>query len=121
MLAMVAADAAAQQKAAEQKIVLGLQSAFAAVLPALGECLPFFKEYVDAASDGSIEVKYFDPGKLVPAFEIHDAVSSGKIEAGYTAPVYLAGKASGDRAVHVYPLRRRCPGLSSAGFTAATA
>jgi TRAP-type C4-dicarboxylate transport system substrate-binding protein len=91
-LAIVVTEAAAQQQAAEQKIVLRLQSAFAAVLPALGECLPFFKEYVDAASGGSIEVKYFDPGKLVPAFEIHDAVSSGKIEAGYTAPVYLAGK-----------------------------
>jgi TRAP-type mannitol/chloroaromatic compound transport system substrate-binding protein len=91
-LAVAAGNAAAQQKAAEQKIVLRVQSAFAAVLPALGECMPFFKEYVDAASDGSIEVKYFDPGKLVPAFEIHDAVSSGKIEAGYTAPVYLAGK-----------------------------
>jgi TRAP-type mannitol/chloroaromatic compound transport system substrate-binding protein len=92
VLVIAAANAAAQQKAAEQKIVLRVQSAFAAVLPALGECLPFFKEYVDAASDGSIEVKYFDPGKLVPAFEIHDAVSTGKIEAGYTAPVYLAGK-----------------------------
>ena len=92
VLSMIVADASAQQKAAEQKIVLRLQSAFAAVLPALGDCLPFFKEYVDAASDGTIEVKYFDPGKLVPAFEIHDAVSEGKIEAGYTAPVYLAGK-----------------------------
>jgi len=91
-LAVAAENVAAQQKAAEQKIVLRVQSAFAAVLPALGECLPLFKEWVDAASDGSIEVKYFDPGKLVPPFEIHDAVSSGKIEAGYTAPVYLAGK-----------------------------
>jgi TRAP-type mannitol/chloroaromatic compound transport system substrate-binding protein len=91
-LAMVAADAVAQQQPAEQKIVIRLQSAFAAVLPALGECLPFFKEHVEAASGGTIEVKYFDPGKLVPVPEIHDAVSTGKIEAGYTAPVYLAGK-----------------------------
>jgi len=93
VLRLVATDAPAQQpKPVETKIVLRLQSAFAAALPALGECLPLFKEWVEAASDGSIEVKYFDPGKLVPPFEIHDAVSSGKIEAGYTAPVYLAGK-----------------------------
>jgi TRAP-type mannitol/chloroaromatic compound transport system substrate-binding protein len=91
-LAMVAADAVAQQQPTEQKIVIRLQNAFAAVLPALGECLPFFKEHVEAASGGTIEVKYFDPGKLVPVPEIHDAVSTGKIEAGYTAPVYLAGK-----------------------------
>jgi TRAP-type mannitol/chloroaromatic compound transport system substrate-binding protein len=92
LLAFPAADLHAQQKPAESKIVLRLQSAFAAALPALGECLPIFKEWVEAASDGSIEVKYFDPGKLVPVLEIHDAVSTGKIEAGYTAPVYLAGK-----------------------------
>jgi len=92
LLVGLGADAAAQQKAAEQKIVLRVQSAFAAVLPALGECLPFFKEQVEAASDGTIEVKYFDPGKLVPVLEIHEAVSTGKIEAGYTSPAYLAGK-----------------------------
>jgi TRAP-type mannitol/chloroaromatic compound transport system substrate-binding protein len=91
---LFSATAIAQEKKAaeESKIVIRLQSAFAAVLPALGECLPFFKEHVEAASGGTIEVKYYDPGKLVPPFEIHDAVSSGKIEAGYTAPVYLAGK-----------------------------
>jgi TRAP-type mannitol/chloroaromatic compound transport system substrate-binding protein len=94
-LSLVSPAGASEKKdaaQAESKVVLRLQSAFAAALPALGECLPFFKEHVEAASGGTIEVKYFDPGKLVPPFEIHDAVSSGKIEAGYTAPVYLAGK-----------------------------
>ena len=82
----------AGQASAEKKIIMKIQSAYAEVLPALGECLPFFKNYVEAASEGTIMVKIYAPGKLVPTFEIHDAVSTGKIDGGYTAPVYLAGK-----------------------------
>jgi TRAP-type mannitol/chloroaromatic compound transport system substrate-binding protein len=80
------------QAFAEKKIIMKLQSAYAEVLPALGEALPFFKKWVEEASEGTIMVKVYAPGKLVPTFEIHDAVSTGKIHAGYTAPVYIAGK-----------------------------
>lgn len=80
------------QAIAEEKMIIKLQSAYAEVLPALGEALPFFKKWVEQASEGTLRIKIYAPGKLVPTFEIHDAVSTGKIDAGYTAPVYLAGK-----------------------------
>lgn len=80
------------QAFAEKKIIIKLQTAYAEVLPALGEVLPFFKKLVEEASEGTLMVKVYAPGKLVPTFEIHEAVSTGKIDAGYTAPVYLAGK-----------------------------
>lgn len=76
----------------EKKVLLKIPTAFSTSLPTLGECMPFFKEYVEAASENTIRVKIYEPGKLMPAFEIHDAVSTGKVNAGYTAPVYLAGK-----------------------------
>jgi len=78
--------------AEEKKIMLKIQSAFSEALPALGECIPYFTDYVEKASEGTIRIKFFAPGKLVPTFEIHEAVSTGKIDGGYLAPVYLAGK-----------------------------
>jgi TRAP-type mannitol/chloroaromatic compound transport system substrate-binding protein len=77
---------------AEKKIMMKITTAFSTALPTLGECMPFFKEYVEAASENTIRIKIYEPGKLMPAFEIHDAVSTGKVDAGYTAPVYLSGK-----------------------------
>ncbi len=84
--------AATGKALAEKKMIIKLQSAYAEVLPALGEALPFFKKLVEEASEGTLMIKIYAPGKLVPTFEIHEAVSTGKIDAGYTAPVYLAGK-----------------------------
>jgi TRAP-type mannitol/chloroaromatic compound transport system substrate-binding protein len=78
--------------AKENRIMIKLQTAYSQALPALGECLPLFKEYVETACPDTMKVKIYEPGKLVPTFQIHEAVSSGKIDAGYLAPVYLAGK-----------------------------
>ena len=84
--------AAGQALAEEKKILLKVPIAFSTALPTLGDCMPFFKEYVEKASQGTIQVKIYEPGKLLPALEIHDAVSTGKVNAGYTAPGYAAGK-----------------------------
>ena len=41
-------------------------------------------ESLKAVSGGDIQLRYYEPGELVPPFEIMDAVSSGKYPAGYT-------------------------------------
>lgn len=76
----------------EKKIILNLPIAFSTALPTLGDSVPFFKEWVEKASEGTLMVKIYEPGKLVPAFEIHDAVSTNKVNAGYTASGYAVGK-----------------------------
>lgn len=43
-------------------------------------------------SDGTINLKFHEPGVLVPPFEIFDAVSYGALEAGWSTPGYWAGK-----------------------------
>lgn len=92
-LVMLASFCMASQAMAEEKrILIKLQTAFSEALPALGECLPVFKNFVESASQNTMKVKIYEPGKLVPSFEIHGAVSSGKVDAGYTATVYVAGK-----------------------------
>ena len=40
----------------------------------------------------SLNIKYFEPGALVPALETFDAVSSGVIDAGWSTPSYWAGE-----------------------------
>ena len=69
----------------EKKVLLKVQTVFSTALPTLGDSLIFFKEQIEAASDGSIRVKIYEPGKLVPTADILAAVSEKKITGGYTA------------------------------------
>jgi TRAP-type mannitol/chloroaromatic compound transport system substrate-binding protein len=41
---------------------------------------------------GRINSRFFDPGKLVPALEVFDAVSKGSVDAGWTTAGYWIGK-----------------------------
>jgi TRAP-type mannitol/chloroaromatic compound transport system substrate-binding protein len=47
---------------------------------------------LEESSGGDIQLKTFEPGKLVPAFQILDAVKDAKTEAGYTWVGYDQGK-----------------------------
>jgi TRAP-type mannitol/chloroaromatic compound transport system substrate-binding protein len=49
-------------------------------------------ENLSTASDGSLRVRVYEPGELVPPFDILQAVSDGKVEAGYTWIGYDQGK-----------------------------
>lgn len=82
----------AGQAMAEKKFLLKIPTAFSTALPTLGDSLVKFKEYVETASDGTIKIKIYDPGKLIPAFEILDAVSTGKVDGGYWVSGYATGK-----------------------------
>ena len=62
---MATTDGLAQPK--EEKIILKVPIAFSTVLPSLGDCMPFFQQMVQQASEGTIMVKIYEPGKLVPA------------------------------------------------------
>ena len=73
------------------KVTLKVASALPTGLPVV-DTIRFFAEKVNTASDGNITVKLYEPGKLVPPFQIHDAVSTGQVNAGFTAGVYLSGK-----------------------------
>lgn len=87
--------------------------AFSSNLPGLGSPAPWVAENLTTASDGSIQVRVYEPGKLVPAFDILQSVSDGKVEAGYTWIGYDQGK------VPAIPLFAAVPfGLKPWSFTA---
>jgi len=67
-------------------------SAFGTHLPSLGENPVDVASRLRAASDGRIDWTIDDPGEVVPAFAIVDAVRAGKIEAGYTWLGYDQGR-----------------------------
>ncbi len=77
---------------AKDKMLLKTPIAFSTALPGLGSPIPRVAEQLDLMSGGTLRMKVYEPGKLVPPFEILDAVSSGKINSGYTTAGYWAGK-----------------------------
>ncbi|HKJ61478.1 MAG TPA: TRAP transporter substrate-binding protein [Hyphomicrobiales bacterium] len=77
---------------AADKLLLKTPIAFSTALPGLGSPIPRVAEQLDLMSGGTLKMKVYEPGKLVPPFEILDAVSSGKINSGYATAGYWAGK-----------------------------
>lgn len=74
-----------------KKFVLKTQSLLPTKLPGLHIVADFAKQ-VELITDGSVKIKIFQPGALVPPMEIYEAVSKGQLEAGLTGPAFLAGK-----------------------------
>ncbi len=88
----VAASLMAAPALAADKLLLKTPIAFSTELPGLGSPIPRVAEQLDLMSAGTLKMKVYEPGKLVPPFEILDAVSTGKINSGYTTAGYWAGK-----------------------------
>jgi len=90
--AIAVAATAPTMAAAADKLLLKTPLAFATSLPGLGSPIPRVADQMDLMSGGTLKMKVYEPGKLVPPFEILDAVSTGKINSGYTTAGYWAGK-----------------------------
>ncbi|MEW2918500.1 TRAP transporter substrate-binding protein [Ruegeria sp. ANG10] len=88
----VAASLLAAPAVAADKLLLKTPIAFSTELPGLGSPIPRVAEQLEVMSGGTLKMKVYEPGKLVPPFEILDAVSTGKINSGYTTAGYWAGK-----------------------------
>lgn len=57
----------------------------------LGAGAKYFGEQVNIATDGKVSFRVYEPGELVPPFEVFNAVSSGSIDAGWDWMGYWAG------------------------------
>ena len=89
---MLTATTALSTAIAADKLLLKTPIAFSTSLPGLGSPIPRVAKQLDLMSGGTLKMKVYEPGKLVKPFEILDAVSSGKINSGYTTAGYWAGK-----------------------------
>lgn len=77
---------------AQERVRWGIPMSFGSNLTALGDTMPWVSETLKGISGGSINLQIFEPGKLVPALGIFDAVSAGTVEAGYSFMGYEIGK-----------------------------
>ena len=117
MLALTATAANAQER-----VRWKMPSAFGSQLPHLGPSGVRFSKDIERMSGGKFEIKFFEPGALVPALECFDAVSKGSVEACWTTPGYHTGKYPAlafFTTVPFGPGYRRVPGLED-GSAAAT-
>ena len=77
---------------AADKLLLKTPIAFGSHLPALGTPIVWVADQLKTVSDGNVKMKIYEPGKLVSPKEILDAVSSGKVNSGYSTAGYWQGK-----------------------------
>jgi len=85
-------DKAKNISKSSKKINIKMAAAFPSSLIILGETGIKLSKTINTISGGNINIKYFEPGALVPAMEIFDAVSSGSVDAGWASPAFWAGK-----------------------------
>src|ERR671919_229533 len=90
--ALVGALALATDSDAQERVRWKMQSAFAGNLSHLGTAGVRVEEMVDRLSGGNFELKFYEPGALVPALECFDAASIGSVEACWTTAGYHTGK-----------------------------
>jgi TRAP-type mannitol/chloroaromatic compound transport system substrate-binding protein len=67
-------------------------SAFGTNWPVHGDIFTAVAEYLESATDGANKLELFEPGELVPAFGITEAVRDRKTQAGFTWVGYDQGR-----------------------------
>lgn len=90
--ATIALGLGAGEAAAQERVRWGVPIAFGSNLTALGDTLPWVADRLRAMSGGRIDLRVQEPGTVIPALGVFDAVSEGKVDAGYTWMGYEIGK-----------------------------
>ena len=78
--------------ASAQRVRWKMQSAFGSQISHLGPAALRLSDNIDVMTDGKFQLKFFEPGALVPPLECFDAVSKGSVESCWTTPGYHTGK-----------------------------
>ncbi len=78
--------------AAQAQETWDLQSTYPGSLRQLGTLGIRIADQITKITDGEITVKFQEPGAIVPALEVFDAVGTGAVVAGWSTPGYWAGR-----------------------------
>lgn len=89
-----AAPATALPPAAPERPVTRwrMASAFPSSLPVLGDLATRLGRRLWRISDGGMELRLFEPGTLVPAPDLFEAVASGTVDAAFSSPAMWSGR-----------------------------
>lgn len=91
-VAAAGALALAATSAQADRVRWKLHSAWGSSVPHLGTSAVRFSETINAASGGEMQMKFFEPGALIPANEGFDATSKGSVESAWSTAGYDVGK-----------------------------
>ncbi|MFC2992749.1 TRAP transporter substrate-binding protein [Halomonas tibetensis] len=91
LAAGVALAAITTSAQAQESVRWQVPIAFPSHLVGLSTPVVHLSESLAAVSGGSINLRYYEPGELIPPFEILDAVSEGRYPAGFTWVGYDQG------------------------------
>jgi TRAP-type mannitol/chloroaromatic compound transport system substrate-binding protein len=80
------------EETALRRIHWRMPISFTSSTPILGDSPKWFSEMLMNATGGAIQLDIYDPGELVPAFSVTDAVRDGKVPVGHTWLGYDQGK-----------------------------
>lgn len=92
LISALAVAAVASTSAQADRQRWKLHSAWGSSVPHLGTSGVRFAETITAMSGGEFQMKFFEPGALIPANEGFDATSKGSVEAAWTTAGYDVGK-----------------------------
>lgn len=90
--ALLFAMAPAKEADAQDKIRWKVQSTFNTGWPALGDPIANVAKMLKDATDGRIQLKVYEPGKIVPPLEISPSISKGDLPAAYNYLAYDQGR-----------------------------
>jgi TRAP-type mannitol/chloroaromatic compound transport system substrate-binding protein len=77
---------------AQERVRWKMHSAFASNLPVLGPAGKRMERTMGEISNGAFELKFFEPGALVPGIAYYDPISQGSLDAAYGSPGYNVNK-----------------------------
>ncbi|WP_440875751.1 TRAP transporter substrate-binding protein [Thalassotalea sp. PLHSN55] len=95
--------------AEEKRILLKTPIYYNSVLPSLGSTIKYVSDNIATLSGRSLKMKIYEPNKLVNPKEILDAVSSGKVQAGYATAGNWGGKIPAARLFSSIPFGPEAP------------
>ena len=77
---------------AQERVRWKLASSYTSSLDVLGQNILRVIDNMKIMSDDNFDIQFNEPGALVPALEVFDAVSKGSVQASYTTPGFHAGR-----------------------------
>ena len=77
---------------AQERVRWKLTSSYPSTLDVLGQNILRVIDNINVMTDGNFDIKFTEPGALVPALEVFDAISKGSIDAAYTSTGFHAGR-----------------------------
>ena len=95
--------------AADKPVLLKMPIYYGSHLPGLGSPAKYVADNALVLSGGTVKIKLYEPKKLIGPNEILDAVSTGKVQAGYATPGNWGGKMPAARLFSAVPFGPEAP------------